>query len=88
MTIERISEEEFVKARVGVGLSPETAAFYELDPGQGFKTPCRWAHHTKGNSNSGRVCSGTVLIGHFARRIGVKYSTRCRDGVLYVWRLI
>ena len=85
---ERISAEEFEavrqNARMGRGGVPaqESVAVAKLNIGEALKTPCRWMH------NKHKVCSGATTVGGYARRHGRTVRTTCRDGTLYVMRIV
>jgi hypothetical protein len=85
MAIEPITAEEFrvVEFRGG-GRSPtpEGKAVVALRPGDGFKAPCRWKHYGIRQLQ----CVGSSSAHKVASRGGFKVSTRCKDGVLYVFR--
>jgi hypothetical protein len=77
MAIEKIPREDFPKS--WNGLSEESAAVMNLQPGEAVKFPCRWPHH-------GSVCEGSNNLYTAARRRGFRVSVRCRDKMVYVMR--
>lgn len=82
MAIEPITAEEFRAVEFhGPGIGLERRAVAALRPGDGFKVPCRWKH--KGTS---KQCGGAGWISTAARDMGFKVRTRCKDGVVYVFR--
>lgn len=83
MTIEPITREEW-EALIRRGSrerSAESTALIAAPVGSGLKMPCRWKHFGKT-----KVCSGASMLLHVARRHSFIVRTRCRDGMLYVWK--
>ena len=78
MAIEKILREDFPKSKNG--LSEESAAVMNLQPGEAVKFPCRWEHI------GGSHCKGSNNIYTAARRRGFRVSVRCRDKMVYVMR--
>ena len=65
----------------GPNPSPELIAARKLAPLTGMKVPCRWNH-----TGPRRHCAGGQVLTAGAKRAGIKISTRCKDGTLYVFR--
>jgi len=78
--VEAITREEFYKAADGSGSirSPEAVELGKLNITDGFRVPCRWAHHP--------TCNGARLVRIAAKKIGIKTHCTCKDGTLYVLR--
>ena len=80
--MEPITKEEFVVlGRKGRTRNLETVAMLMLAVGTGGKFPCRWKHYP------GHSCGGMSVLTAAAKRNGRHLTQRCKDGVLYVWRI-
>jgi len=85
---ERISLEEF--ERVKPTNHPRTRgevgqAVGHLPLNSGFKVPCKWKHSRNTATMKGN-CGGAQMAYKAAKATGVKVSTTCQDGTLYVFR--
>lgn len=78
--IEPLSQEEF-DATPGSRSprSAETQAVETLAPLEGIKLPCRWEHWK-------HQCYGLTILRRVARKAGFKIATRCREGIVYIFR--
>jgi len=86
MAITPISEGEFLRhfgTYAGAKLMAETQAVIGLEEGTGIKLPCRWKHHGKYNS-----CAGAASLRQAAKRNGHNTTFRCKEGTLYIWRVM
>ena len=83
MNITNITADEFPGSRVG----EMEMALSSLELSQGFSTSCTWKHYTVGKSQN--ICAGTNAFRRIARdKIDIKITTKCREGTLYVLRVI
>lgn len=79
-----ITEAEFRAAGGGRHVprhSEESSAIRALAVGEGFKVPCHWRHNSTGS------CGGVSIAHSVAKKHSMKVQTRCKDGVLYVFRV-
>lgn len=77
-----ITREEFEALppwRRGTAPAPEMAAVIALEVDEGTKFPCRWVHS--------HGCRATSGVHSMARNHGMRVTTRCCDGVVYVLRM-
>ena len=84
MTINRITREQFTglpNVHLGRTNCTESVTVRKLPFDQGVSMSCRWRHY-----RAEHHCGGVALMHHVARRNGFLVSTRCMDGVLYVWK--
>lgn len=84
MEVAPIDQTEFEQVYTGsTARLPETRLVTALFPMSGVKMPCRWKH---GTTPVNRSCNGTTTFRTAAKRAGFQVHTRCRDGVVYVFR--
>ena len=87
--IEPITHEEFDLVTFKQRRSDLNRALQDLLPLTGIKLPCRWTHRGVTNTNAG-MCGGTNLT-HTVARLhmpGAKFTTACRAGTFFVFRLV
>ena len=70
---------------------PETIAALELAVGEAIKFDCRWTHPSYQEAKVigliYRGCGASAHFGLVGKRNGMRFKTRCHEGICYVERI-